>query len=98
MKHVADKLELGEAVTFAPKGNSMLPLIRSGQTVTVSPTSAEDQVKIDDIVLCRVKGKYYLHKIYAIDHATGRYLIGNNRGYKNGWTSTIYGVVTTIHP
>lgn len=98
MKHVADKLEQGEVVTFAPKGNSMLPLIRSGQTVTVSPVLSKDQLKVDDIVLCRVKGKYYLHKIYAVDSGTGRYLIGNNRGYKNGWTSTIYGVVTTIHP
>lgn len=96
MKHVVEKLQNGETVTFNPKGNSMTPLIRSGQEVTVAPVDPEHSVfKVDDIVLCKVKGKLFLHKVYAT-REDGSYLIGNNKGFKNGWTRTIYGYVTKI--
>lgn len=96
MKHVVEKLLNGEVITFRPKGNSMVPLIHSGQEVTVSPVNPETQLAIGDIVLCKVKSKLFLHKIYAIGPDNKSWLIGNNKGYKNGWTRTIYGHVTNI--
>lgn len=79
---IVEKLKAGETVQFRPKGNSMVPRIKSGQLVTVAPL-ADTKLKVDDIVLCEVKGKLYLHKIGAMRDK--QYQITNNRGYVNGW-------------
>jgi hypothetical protein len=97
MQWVVDLLKKGETVTFRPRGNSMVPLIKSGQEVTVSAwTNIEGQppLEVGTIVLCKVKSNIYLHKIYAISAKDG-YLIGNNKGFKNGWTKCIYGVLVS---
>jgi len=69
--------------------------IESGQLVTLDPSL---EPKIGDAVLCRCKGNVYIHLVKAIQgHGEKRqYLIGNNRGGTNGWTSAIYGVVTEV--
>lgn len=64
----------------------MSPKIESGQLVTVEP--CETFVK-GDIVLCKVNGKQYLHLVKGVQG--DRYLIGNNKGKINGWTSAVYG-------
>ncbi len=87
------KLESGESVTINPTGNSMSPKIKSGATVTVSPVNTED-IEVGDVVLCRVKGRQYLHFVQEINE--GMFLIRNNRGHTNGWTGVIYGKVTKI--
>ena len=56
--------------------------IESGQLCTVVPVDSRD-LKVDDIVLCKVKGHEYLHLIKAIRGK--RFQIGNNRGLINGW-------------
>ncbi len=83
-----NKLKNGETVSFTPYGNSMKGRVRSGQRVTVSPA---DSYEIDDVVLCKVNGRQYLHLIKNINNE--RYLIGNNVGGINGWTheDNIYG-------
>lgn len=72
-------------VTFRPSGNSMTPLINSGQEVTVCRLKPGEPVDVGDIVLARVNGKVYLHKVTAIDRH--RVQISNNHGHINGWTS-----------
>ena len=62
----------------------MASLIKTGQDVTVEPV-ASDELQPGDIVLRRVRGRYYLHLIKAVQG--NRYLIGNNRGHINGWVS-----------
>jgi signal peptidase I len=91
MQTYARLLQEGKTVTFRPHGNSMTPLIKSGQEVTVFPLR-DSVLCLGDIVLCKVEGRYYLHKITAIDG--DRVQIGNNHGYINGWTSRnkIYGI------
>jgi len=86
-------LQEGKAVTIKPTGNSMKGKVESGSKVTVEPIPL-DEIEIGDIVLCKVKGRQYLHLVKAKDK--GRFLIGNNRGYTNGWTSAIYGKATKI--
>lgn len=88
-KHYIDKLIKGETVSFRPRGNSMEGKISSGQLVTVVPTI--EDLSVGDVVLCKVKGKHYLHLIKSI--SDGRFLIGNNRGHLNGWIgkNCIYG-------
>jgi hypothetical protein len=58
--------------------------IESGQFCTVQPVDAAS-LKVGDIVLCKVKGREYLHLIKAIQGA--RFQIGNNRGRINGWVT-----------
>jgi phage repressor protein C with HTH and peptisase S24 domain len=83
-------LQEGGTVQFRPRGNSMQGKIESGQLCTVEPVDAAN-LKVGDIVLCKVNGKQYLHLVKAIQGK--RFQIGNNRGRINGWVSTncIYG-------
>lgn len=74
----------GESITFRPRGNSMAGLVPNGALVEVQPWCPEE-LKIGDVVLAKVKGSIYLHKITAIDGQ--RFQIGNNKGGINGWTS-----------
>lgn len=68
--------------------------IEDGQLITVAPHNG--QLEVDDAVLCKVEGNIYVHLIKAIQGE--RYLIGNNKGGINGWTSLekIYGKVVAI--
>ena len=89
-----ERLQNGEVFTTSEKGNSMVPLIKSGQEHQLSPVSIHD-VTIGDIVYCKVKGNFYTHLVKAISPEKGC-LIGNNRGNINGWTKQVYGKVTEI--
>lgn len=95
-RHI-ERLEAGETVSFRPKGNSMTPLIKSGDLCTVSPV-ADRQLQRRDIVLCKVAGNQYLHLISAI--RGDEIQISNNHGRVNGWTSRdkIYGVLDRVEP
>lgn len=81
-------------VSFRPRGNSMRPKINSGDLVTVSKNY--DSLEKGDIVLCKVKGRHFLHLIKAI--RGDQYQIGNNKGGINGWITekAIYGKLTEI--
>lgn len=96
-----EKLQNGSVVCLALKGNSMTPRIKSGQAVILDPIKPETVLEVGDAILCKVKGKIYLHKIVAFgcskhckdDHHVYDYQIGNNHGGVNGWTNRthIYG-------
>ncbi len=90
--------ELSESkiVQFRPRGDSMTGRVNNGQLVTVMPVSTLEP-RDNDIVLCKVNGRQYLHIIKAIG-SDGRYQIGNNKGHINGWTTkeNIFGVVTKV--
>lgn len=87
--HAIETLVSGEDAKVTPHGNSMRPKVESGATVTLTPCTAEEAEE-GDIVLCKVKGRVYLHLVQA-KQSDGRVLIGNNRGGTNGWTRTVYG-------
>ncbi len=93
MKHIADELMKGNVTSFRPSGNSMRPIIDSGNRVTLEPCK---DPKIGDIVLCKVNGRYLLHKVYCATKNPSQYLIGNAKKKFNGWTGTIYGKVVEI--
>lgn len=89
-----ERLQSGETFTTSEKGNSMVPLIKSGQEHVLSPSTWEE-CKEGDIVYCKVKGKFYTHLVKAKNPDKGL-LIGNNKGGINGWTKNVYGKVTQI--
>jgi len=63
------KLQEGEPAIIKPTGNSMKGLIKSGSKVTVGPIEL-DEIDVGAIVLCKVKGKQYLHLVKSIDQGT----------------------------
>jgi hypothetical protein len=87
------QLSLGETVSFRPRGNSMAPRIRSGQLCTVAPVQLAE-LKVGDVVLCRVQGREFLHLVKATER--DRVLIGNNRGHTNGWTCAVFGRLVLV--
>ncbi len=82
--NIIKKLQNGESVTINPKGQSMTPRIKSGEEVTIYPLSNKE-LELDMIVLSRVRGNVYLHKISAVEE--NRIQISNNHGHINGWTN-----------
>lgn len=85
-------------VGFYACGNSMSPLIKDGDMVHLRPVGVPGRLllKVDDIVLARVRGRYYLHKVTAV--TKNRVQIGNNHGRINGWTlkKKVYGILTQV--
>ena len=92
-----EQLRRGDTVAFRPRGHSMSPKIESGQLCTVAPADPATLV-VGDIVLCKVRGSEYLHLVKAIQG--GRFQIGNNRGFINGWvgSNAIYGRLLRVEP
>lgn len=73
-----------DEVEFRPRGNSMEPIVMDKQLVTVRAIKEDTVIQPDDVVLCTVNGRQYLHLVKAVNGE--RYLIGNNRNGLNGWT------------
>lgn len=92
-----NRLMHGHTVQFRPQGGSMKGKIESGQLVTVEPIDDHDELKVGDIVLCRVNGNQYLHLIKSIQPGW-KFVIGNNKGLINGTVGAtqIYGICTKI--
>jgi hypothetical protein len=79
-----ERLSRGETVALRPRGNSMAGKVESGQLCTVVPVDPAT-LAVGDVVLCKVRGREYLHLVKAIQGP--RFQIGNNRGRINGWVS-----------
>lgn len=89
-----ERLQRGETFVTSEKGNSMVPLISSGQEHILEPATWET-VEVGDIAYCKVKGNWYTHLVTAKNDSRGCQ-ISNNSGYVNGWTKAVYGVVTEV--
>ena len=94
----AQRLQAGETCKVTGYGNSMTPILLSGQPVVCEPVRKDTVLRKRDIILCKVKGHFYLHLIWAVKKGRGgteTYLIGNNHGHPNGTIgrSQIYGRV-----
>ena len=95
---IVEKLKRGETVQFRPHGNSMTPIIKSGQLVTLTPVIQGGGVEVGDAVFCKVGGRTVLHKVTAL--RGGQYQISNAHGHVNGWTmaKNIFGKLTKVEP
>lgn len=89
-----ERLQNNETFITSERGNSMSPIIKSGQNHQLSPIQLHDVV-VGDVVYCKVRGNFYTHLVKAINNKKG-ILIGNNKGGINGWTRQVYGKVTEI--
>lgn len=86
----------GNRVTIKPRGNSMVPLIKSGQEVVIYPIAETSEPKVGDIVLVKCNGNVYLHLVKAkrLNDYGSYFQIGNNKNKINGWVgrNSIYGI------
>ena len=94
--YTANKLLRGEVCLVQGFGNSMTPILKSGQVCEVSPINDYSLLKKGNIVLCKVRGNVYLHLISAIKG--NQFQISNNHKHVNGWIlkNNLFGVVTKI--
>jgi hypothetical protein len=92
--YTLEKLQAGENVTRSEKGNSMVPLIHSGQEHELTPATWES-VEVGDIVYCKVHGRMFTHLVKAKNDEKGCQ-IGNNHGHINGWTKRVFGKVINV--
>jgi len=88
-----EKLQKGETFVTSEKGNSMSPIIKSGQDHRLAPVKLKD-CEVGNVVFCKVKGHYYTHLVKG--KGERGLLIGNNKGGVNGWTKQVYGKVIEI--
>jgi phage repressor protein C with HTH and peptisase S24 domain len=79
-----EPLSRGETVEVRGIGNSMTPILRSGEVVIVEPLAPGAELSRGDVVIARVHGRVYLHLVRAIRGSEVQ--IGNNHGHVNGWT------------
>ena len=93
MNWKVEKLQKGEIFITSEKGNSISPIIKSGQNHRLAPIELKD-CEVGDVIFCKVKGHYYTHIVKG-KSARGL-LIGNNKGNINGWTKQVYGKVIEI--
>lgn len=89
--YTLEKLQAGENVIRSEKGNSMVPLIHSGQDHELTPATWES-VEVGDIVYCKCRGSYFTHLVTAKNDDKGCQ-ISNNHGFVNGWTKRVFGKV-----
>ena len=87
-------LKNGNWIISGEGGNSMLPILKSGQKVVLKPMPTLEELEIGDIVYSRVAGNFVTHEIKALGKRGA--LICNHAGHENGWTKSIYGKVVGI--
>ena len=94
----AEEMKKGKIGKLIGIGNSMTPILKSRQPVIYVPLEETTILKKGDIVFCKAKGNYYLHKIHGIKGKNEQFLIGNNHGHMNGIVNRnhIYGKVIEI--
>ncbi len=89
-----ERLQNGETFVTSEKGNSMTPLIKSGQEHKLAPCDWVN-TQPGDMVYCKVRGNYYTHLVISKNDDRGC-LIGNNHGGINGWTKQVFGKVIEV--
>ena len=93
---IIERLKRGETIkNFRESGNSMTPVIKHREPVTIAPVDVS-KLERGDIVLAKVRGHFYTHRVNAIQG--DRVQIANNHGHVNGWTNFrhVYGIVIEV--
>ena len=90
-----ESLKEGKVVAVVPQGISMLPFIVGGEDQAY--LMKKEKVEKGDIVLAEYKGKYILHRVYAIDDEKVTLMgDGNLEGTEEVAAEEILGMVVEI--
>jgi hypothetical protein len=101
---IKEKLQAGVSVAYKSSGNSLAPMVMSGDLCEFRPVTKDADVSLHDIVFCTVHPgqQFHAHIVRHKGWDEGRkswyYHIGNASGYLNGcyWVDQIYGKLMTI--
>ena len=100
-----EALKAGATISYRSSGNSLKPLIWSGQVCTLIPVRFAETVNEGDIVFCKVQesGEYYTLKVLS-KRWDGRrhedyWMLGNASGNARGlcYLQDIFGKVVDIN-
>ncbi len=98
-QEIRDLLD-GHTIRMKPLGNSMSPIIQSGQEVEIVPYDSAMGVNPGDVLFCKVNGRIVLHLALLCIRLPGSegtaWMICNASGHVNGCTREIYGRVSKI--
>ena len=81
-------------------GNSMMPILRSGQFCVIKPLEHDEEANIGDAVFCYVNGYLGTHMVLMkskIDPEKTWYLIGMTNTQPIGWTKNIFGIANALN-
>lgn len=98
-EEIRQALIAGESVMHWEYGNSMFPILKSGEYCLIRPAAPSD-VNIGDPVFCTFKGKYHM-----VHRCTDKYerdgvtfcQISTTDGRVYGWTNEIWGVAESTN-
>lgn len=88
-------LKEGKAITRYEYGDSMTPILFSGEYARVRPIKSNDEVTLGDAVLCDVDGNLMIHMV--LDKIGNKFLIAptNPPHFTFGFANKIYGIAET---
>ena len=101
---IKKQLLKGDDCWFVSSGNSLWPVMHSGDAITLAPIAQGQTIELGDIVFAEVQygPRFYVHMVHAIEkdiHGDKtKYWIGNIKGYINGWAyrEHIHGKVVSV--
>lgn len=88
-------LKMGRTIARFEFGDSMQPILKSGEYNITTPITDLNSVNVGDVVLCEVEGMLMTHMVILKSNGncdTPFFLIGSSNLYIYGWTNKIYGV------
>lgn len=95
IKEAVECLRRGETIARFEFGDSMSPILESGEYCVVEPVFDLNTVNVGDAVLCEVNGYLMTHMVILKSNSnanTPYFLIGNTAFEIYGWTCKIYGI------
>lgn len=85
-------LKNGERITRFEFGESMSPILLSGEYAVITPIGEEmPKINIGNALFCNVNGIPMIHAVKDIDNEKG-FLIGTTQGDILGYTTVLYGI------
>lgn len=84
---VVNTLKQGECIARYERGDSMQPILVSGQYARLTPL--RNKPKNGDAVFCCVNGHWMTHMVWVSNEDSGQCLIGSTSGQLYGWTNEI---------
>lgn len=88
-------LENGEMVCRYEFGESMSPILVSGQYARLIPLKGETP-NVGDAVLNNISGHWNTHMVWNVNKASGFCLIGDSKGNYFAWTKNVLAIAVPM--
>lgn len=95
IEETVKSLENGEMVCRFEFGDSMKPILVSGQYARLTPIKGETP-NVGDVVLNSIGGQWNTHMVWNVNKASGFCLIGDSKGNYFAWTKKILAIATPM--